>query len=287
MDILYHYCSTASFHAIVQSRSLRLSSLSLSNDTMEGKLVSRTIVRLARKDSLDQNFVHRLQGIVENLEGMVDGLGFCLSEDGDLLSQWRGYAADASGVAIGFSTSYLNWLSEESTEHPIESNIILQKVKYEEADHESYVEPTYRKVKLLIDEGAFKMPSVRGLLETRTKDEIEQENVAISKTYSKLTSESMNLLLELFLLKANAFREEREWRLLAYLVTGAEHCSHRALHDRIVPYRKVELKELERQPIVEVILGPKHSTPIKVVEDFLKQGHFGAVKVRSSKASYR
>lgn len=32
----------------------------------------------------------------------------CFSEDGDLLSQWRVYAADATGYAIGFATATLS-----------------------------------------------------------------------------------------------------------------------------------------------------------------------------------
>lgn len=62
MDILYHYCSTPSFHAIVHSHELWLSSLSLSNDTMEGKLVTSTIIRLAERDSLDHENIELLLG---------------------------------------------------------------------------------------------------------------------------------------------------------------------------------------------------------------------------------
>ena len=100
--------------------------------------------------------------------------------------------------------------------------------------------------------------------------------------------ELLSLFSELFRLKAYAFREEREWRLLSYLVKGGDdHCSHRAAHDRIIPYRKIELVGLERNPIAEVILGPKHGTPPKLVEDLLKQHRYGVVGVRRSEASYR
>jgi hypothetical protein len=87
MAILYHYCSTASFLAIAQSQSFWLSSLSLSNDTMEGKLVASVIAHLAERDSLDQRTISSLQDAIGIFEQIIDGLGFCLSEDGDLLSQ--------------------------------------------------------------------------------------------------------------------------------------------------------------------------------------------------------
>ena len=190
-------------------------------------------------------------------------------------------------MAIGFSTEYLNWLSEASKGHD-ESGFTLQKVEYEPSAHESRVAPTYRKVKQLIDAGAFKIPGRRSLLDFRTNEEVEQEDAGIQSAHSQLSVELLSLFSELFRLKAYAFREEREWRLLSYLVKGGEdHCSHRSAHDRIIPYRKIELVGLERNPIAEVILGPKHGTPPKLVEDFLKQHRYGVVGVRRSEASYR
>ena len=68
---------------------------------------------------------------------------------------------------------------------------------------------------------------------------------------------------------------------------GEDDCLHRVVDNRIIPYLKVELVELERSPIVEVILGPKHGTPPKIVENFLKLNGYGLVKVKHSEASYR
>lgn len=254
---------------------------------MEGKLVANAIARLAERDSLDQISISRLQDAIVFFEQIFDGLGFCLSEDGDLLSQWRGYAADATGVAIGFSSDYLKWLSDKYRDSN-ETGFTLQKVEYEPSAHESSVKPTYDQVKQLIDAGALKMPGIRSLLDSRTEQEIEQENAAILNAHSNLYLTLLSLFSELFRLKAYAFREEREWRLLSYLVkSGTDKCSHHAVNDRIVPHRMFELADLERSPIVEVILGPKHVTPPKVVEDFLKQNHYGMVRVKRSEASYR
>ncbi len=64
-------------------------------------------------------------------------------------------------------------------------------------------------------------------------------------------------------------------------------CSHRIADNRVVPYREVELVELKHSPIVEVILGPKHDTPTKIVRNFLKLNGYGDVMVKKSEASYR
>lgn len=157
MEILYHYCSINNFLSILSNRSIWLSSLNLSNDTMEGKLVAEIIERLARRDGLDDQTIASLQIFLRVFEEKMDGLGFCLSEDGDLLSQWRGYAGDATGFSIGFSKEYFLLLKEyiTSQKQPVFS---LNKVKYDPLAQEELVEPTYKQVKKIIDSGRHKVP---------------------------------------------------------------------------------------------------------------------------------
>ncbi len=122
-----------------------------------------------------------------------------------------------------------------------------------------------------------------------TDQEIAAANMAnLRKELVKLGPKLLPLLLQLYLLKSPAFREEKEWRVLTMLTTDGQDedvPSHRVVNNRIVPYLTVKL--VEQSPIVEVILGPKHGTPPKVVENFLKLNGYGLVKVRPSEASYR
>lgn len=287
MEILYHYCSTAAFYSIVSSRALWLSSLSLSSDSAEGKLVASAIRRLAIKDELDKHATDRLLQSVAGVESVVDGFGFCLSEAGDLLSQWRGYAQDGTGVAIGFSKQYLEKLAEASR-HPESTGFTLQTVSYSEVEHEDHVRDTYAKVRELIDQGAFKIPGFRSLLDTRTDEEIEAEAQQIRGVYSRLSMTILTLFSELFLLKSDAFVEEREWRLLSYYGrVKSDTCLFRTSVTKLIPYRSFELKDLDELPITEILLGPKHETPVQVVEDILRQAGFGEVTVKKSRATYR
>jgi hypothetical protein len=254
---------------------------------MEGKLVDLVIAHLAESDKLDAGSTKRIQGSIDYIRETVDGLGFCLSEKGDLLSQWRGYAADATGVAIGFSKDYLQRLKKKSF-NETQSGFNIEKIKYNQQAHDALVEPTYRKVKELIASGAFRTPAFRGLLSQKTDEEIEQENELIRSANSQAYVTILSLFSKLFLLKSLAFKEEHEWRLVSYLGKGIDDsCSYRSVNDQVVPYRAYELLEMERSPIAEVILGPKHQTPVKVVQDFLKQNGFGDVKVIKSAATYR
>ena len=286
-ESLYHYCGSDSFVAMIGSRSIWLSSLSLSNDSMEGRLVNATVMRLAERDGLDASARERLRESLAFTERFFDGLGFCLSEDGDLLSQWRGYADDAQGVAIGFSHAYLDSLagSSVSTNTP---GFALYKVQYEPERHEGQVEPTYLELRKLIDAGAFKMTGAWSLLDSRTPEEVAEDDKITEENHRALMFKLLGLFPKLYELKATAFREEREWRLVSMLVgSGTDSCLFRSAPGRVIPYRLYELAAKEVPAITEVVLGPRHQTPPGVIQSMLKQSGFGDVSVRRSEATYR
>lgn len=285
--ILYHYCSNNEFYSIISKREIWLSSLSLSSDSMEGKLVTKLIGGMAKADKLDEITIQRLTSSVSLLEEVIEGLGFCLSGEGDLLSQWRGYAEDATGVSIGFSKDYLDKLSEASknTELP---GFTLQKIIYDYNAQQELLKPTYKKIRELIDEGAFRMPRMKTLLGAKSQEEIDAENEKIKKTFSALNLTILTLFASLFLLKTKAFQEEREWRLISFLVkVTTNKCLFHASPNKIIPYRKYSLLDLGESPIVKVILGPKNKTPECFIDSFLKQNKFSNVGVIRSEASYR
>ncbi len=291
MTVLYHYCSNNAFQSIIENSSIRLSSLSLSNDSMEGKLVIKIIEKLARDDGLDEISIQRLRQHVALLEKIIDGLGFCLSKKGDLLSQWRGYADDACGVSIGFSKEYLEQLAEASlgTE---KAGFSLQKVEYEPSEQILLVKPIYTEIKELVKKGAFKLPRkptiLTGLPSSQANEEIANEEKRNTYAFLKLSQTVPLLISKLFLLKTKGFREEKEWRLISYFVKlGRDTCRFLAVGDRIVPYREYEITESKESSIVKVIIGPKNLTPEDVIGSFLKQHGFASAQVVRSEATYR
>jgi hypothetical protein len=76
----------------------------MSNDAKEGRHVLDAARRI-----LPDSFRSKDTALeeLERIISYVSALGFCLSEDGDVLSQWRGYADNAQGVAIGFASETL------------------------------------------------------------------------------------------------------------------------------------------------------------------------------------
>ncbi|MCG8549285.1 MAG: DUF2971 domain-containing protein [Desulfobacterales bacterium] len=288
METLYHYCSVNTFHSIIKGKAIWLSSLSLSNDSLEGKIVSEVISHLANEEKLDPATIKRLKEYIGYLEQSIDGLGFCLSEESDLLSQWRGYANDATGFSIGFSKNYLEELAGEYKTNKQTNGFRIQQVEYDQVKHIELVKPTFKKIKEQIANGAFQIPGLRGILDTRTDEEFEEETKKIKAASKSLSIQVLMLYEQLFRLKSHAFKEEKEWRLLSpRLQSGDDNCKYRATHNSLIPYRSYKIGKSAFNPIVEVIIGPKNMTPSNVVEGFLISNGFTDVKVVKSKASYR
>jgi hypothetical protein len=253
---------------------------------MEGRLVSKIIDRLANRDGLTEQSINEIRSTVGFLEILLDGLGFCLSLEGDLLIQWRGYAANATGFSIGFSKEYFLSLSERLTEKK-DLVLFLQKVEYEVTEQEGLIRPTYENIKQIIDSGRLKLPRPRGLLDQRSDGDIEKEFEEFKKSRMNFFTTTMKLIPKLYAIKTDAFREEKEWRLISHLLREKESCLYRSLNDRIVPYKIINLAKLEIEPIIEVKIGPKNKTPISVVKNFLTMHGFTNVIVSQSSATLR
>lgn len=106
-DVLYHYCSNAAFLSMISNREIWLSSLRNSNDSKEGSWCDELILKMLSEEGLDD---HKLGRVSEHLEfnKKIDGYAFCLSENADQLSQWRGYSENGTGVSIGFNSTFFD-----------------------------------------------------------------------------------------------------------------------------------------------------------------------------------
>jgi len=290
MDVLYHYCSPQAFVAMLTEKSLWLSSMSLSNDSMEGRVLAEVFSRRFQKDGIDPAVASQLKKILLELGQTLDGLGFCLSEVGDLLSQWRGYATDGHGFSIGFSRKYLEELSNTADRKM--ATFRLKRVIYNPAEQEMEVERSYAFAKKNIDEGKLKFPPPPGLLtgfgDPDVQSQYERRKIEYGNALQSVTQVLASEFRNLYVFKNPAFAEEREWRLMSLLTkTDNDPCSFRASATGLIPYRPYEMLDLEMQPIYEVIIGPKNTTPEYVIQKLLLQSGFKDVRIRRSSATYR
>lgn len=246
---------------------VRLSSVRYSNDYLEGRLVSQAINRLADEEHLGRDDRESLQRAIDLLEQVTEGFCFCLSEEDDLLSQWRGYADDGRGVAIGFSKEYLSTVCEKNHQEMV-GGLAINRVQYDLDGHMSLVRPAYEQIKSLIKASSL----------SASRDVLENFHM----------STFVALAPKLFLLKAEGFSEESEWRLVSLLVDGVqETLGFHPKPNRLVPYKQIGLHDFGVKAINRVCLGPKHVTSRAAIEQFLRLSDFPEVEVDISKTSYR
>ncbi|PDT05739.1 hypothetical protein CO666_03810 [Rhizobium chutanense] len=105
-ETLYHYCSSSTFQLIISNRKVRLSDLTQSNDSAEGEWYWEILKGLYDGEELPAWIATaRSHHAARNFRFAT--LGLCLSEEHDLLSQWRGYADNGSGFCIEFNPTEL------------------------------------------------------------------------------------------------------------------------------------------------------------------------------------
>lgn len=287
-EVLYHYCSTETFHKIISGRSLRLSALSFSNDYLEGRLARIVIRSLCDENKLTDYQRNRIEDLLDLLENHFDSHGFCLSGAGDVLSQWRGYADNGNGVSVGFSTKYLLNLIDNNANKG-NHFLSLAKVSYAPLDHRCSIQPIFDEAYKVVTDSDFNNALLKGLLSIAPDDYLQEQKKKSAQKEMELLNVMTRLLPMMFTLKTNAFYEEREWRLIEAGVTkGDPSKNYLPSKTLIIPHHYLNLEDIVGiEPISEVILGPKHQTPNSVLKGFLEKNNFKNVGIKKSIASYR
>lgn len=296
--ILYHYCSSTTAHSILQSRTIRLSALSSANDSLEGRVLGAVFTELLGTTALPRGVSDVASVIVEGFADATEGFAFCLSEECDLLSQWRAYARDGTGVSIGFNSDILE---ADYGEVNFGSKFFeLVKVEY---GHDALRTSLAPFAELLHDEFA-QYGEFVSFVPNMTKEAILSDlatrrdapaSLFVAKRpdgeelLSRLVGHLGVLHFRIYGTKPSTFKEEKEWRLLRYrhrvALSDIEYFSD---DFSLRPYIPCLIADPAREAIQEVILGPKNRSNVDWFKAFLGSVGLEHVRVRMSEAnSYR
>ena len=264
-DIMYHYCSAESFKAIIENKTSRFCDLYHMNDKtelMHGYFLFKTMLKESDMSAEQQQLILSTFNDIKN-RFMLLSISF--SKTPDQLSQWRGYADDGKGFCIGFKASELENL-------PV--NIL--KVEYD------------------IDNQCRLIANAINILNDNFED----------KSYNIIAG-----LMELFaLLKNKSFSEEHEYRLVHSVFIDIDNeggiydiwkldknyrdyikddIRFRIVDNVPTPYVDLFFNIHNREPISNVIIGPKNNSEEIDVHLFLKSNNIKGVNVSISTSSYR
>lgn len=196
------------------------------NDTSEYSY-SDKIIEEAAKD-----FPTRYPGI-EEYEGVwqrnpvnsglrVYAASFC--QEKDLLSQWRAYAHHSTGYAIEFSWAKLR------SNFPVNR---LGRVEYDEHMQKEILD------RVLIS-----------LTDANSGKEAQHAT-------SRIGAGFINALFVIRgFLKSPTFREEKEWRIIAFHGTDTEQELYRPRNGILVPYCTLPIGDADDCPITKIVIGP-------------------------------
>lgn len=259
--IIYHYCRMESFFNIIKGKSIWLSDALKTNDFLELKWILE-VLNFPNISTDLESFKLEYEYWVRTFYRPHIA---CFSTEGDVLSQWRGYANDGKGVAIGFNRNYF-----ESISNPENKETKLIDVVYDE------VEQRQKLGKL--------MKSI----------DIEQ----FHKINSNLEGLSSIVLIQQIIeyglfFKHYSFREEKEIRLIhgfGEVSAESESIKYRSTEDNLISYMEIPLNiENEFPPIREIVLGPKNKADERDVKNFYQRifGIQREIKITRSMSSYR
>lgn len=309
--LVYHYCSVKTFFDIIENSTLRMTNISKSNDSEEITYIKPKMISKCEKE-LDEIYHKYLlkapllprNAVNDAFEGIFNEFSLyfyvaCFSQNPDLLSQWRGYADNGKGVAIGFRSEMLVPLAERN------HNFIFNKVRYNIEDLSNEIKNYFENV---VDE--------HWDFKTQSNNILLLENL-INSTVSKILYDSV-------LYKNPAFYEEDEWRLIynpfgkIRRITNIKDffcrmqesfikkerdggfsqgpIEYKVSNDKIISFIDLSFESIKDRFIYEIICGPKCEIDDSDLRLFLMSKgynvHYSSsrmdnVEIIRSKSSYR
>ena len=274
-EILYHYTNAHGLCGLIDSKKIWASSYRYMNDSQEfeygfdliGEIYPKPDIYPLHSNLADYSFVEHLR------KKKWDFQSDCLfvasfSENGNLLSQWRGYAGPHSGYAIGFRKKELEG-----------GSALLVACEYEKAKQKSVL-------KKLIDND---LPVLRAQFENGLRQQGKREYPELTEYFKYVDLTVSKIAQEVISFKHESFFEEKEWRL----VVGPkniqpERILYRPSGTEIIPYIEI-VYEKSSFPIECIIVGPgPHQKRNEVsLRQMLSSSEFNKVDVCVSDIPYR
>ena len=263
---LYHYTSGNGLIEIIKSGELWSTQVNCLNDASEflytmARLRERAETLLASTQTADVKFL--LETIITELKRPLRGvLGWfvaCFTEDGDDLSQWRGYGGGEGGYSIEFESVYLRGLSHR--EH-----VLLGKIEYDEVEQNTFFDDLLKHTITFFLDGINKQRAP-------TREEWAIDFLACW---------SWHIAFFAPMIKHPKFKEEREWRLLYPFndeaIPRMRYLQRSSMLTKHVPIRLMMQDGKPRLPLKSVVVGPcRHVDISKIsVGDLLKTYGYSA-----------
>jgi hypothetical protein len=240
--LLYHYTTLTGLLGILQSGHIWASEVRYLNDSAEITLAFRLMERavsVRTTNASDAATREILKQFSEWLDGrsssgpMVFVTSF--TQNGNLLSQWRGYSPASQGVSIGIASAHLSAVGGAS-------RFSLGRCRYDSVDQAVAING-------LIE-------NVLSFAERVGPSEAAHSSRSFHPSFARCEE---SILRVGALIKDSQFREEAEWRIVSRAVSDyvATEIMYRVGPSMLIPFLRVPLVNVMGViPIDDVIVGP-------------------------------
>ncbi|MDA8135917.1 MAG: DUF2971 domain-containing protein [Desulfobacteraceae bacterium] len=269
--LLYHYTNREGLIGIIESKSIWASKIQYLNDIMEFKHaieVSRKIITDISKKANNSNLnllFSSLNGSLEQIRNLNIFVA-SLSEESDLLSQWRGYCQNGSGYSIGFSKRII-----EKSIFP--QGFTLSRCIYDQNKQK-------KMLKNIIKKAIISIPESKNS-DLKISKFIEQASINFVHDFEKIAP----------FIKHPSFSEEKEWRIASNVISsGDTRYKFRIGKTDLIPYVKVHLStDKDILPIRHIVVGPGPNENLSrdSVATYLSNNKIRRWSVNSSRIPYR
>ena len=314
--LVYHYCDNYKMANILSGKTLRMSDITKSNDYEEVKMFFPGILDAIedeyRKDEFPLQYMDRTNrdALGKLLEWEYDILRYefdrggvtnfvvCFCEEGDVLSQWRGYADNGKGCSLGFSVKELEDYC----------NTYKGILRFEQVDYK-----TVKEINVTIVEEALKvLNELRGLRNWIVENLPSLNEEKIDKMFQYYFHQMISsVLMSSLKYKNETFKEEQEWRLFfsqqiykyAKWIYGDEEIEtivyddmlkviknkieFNVTSDDLIPFYPINFTEISPNPIKQVIVGPQNKIMEKDFSLYVASNKLNYIDFKYSRISYR
>ena len=274
---IYHYTSDEGLRGILQSGRLWLTDIFSLNDPSElrhgfSPVINALSAKAASGPAEAKSFADRFErfAIRGGVEASAHYFVCSFSASGDDLGQWRAYADNARGFALGFDAdvlerSFAGGSSNTSTFPLAYSGTELQEI------HRGLVDRMFSLISL---------PRGRNLGSGTLTEYLKSLSVA-------LTLPALHAAL---FFKHEAYSNEKEYRFLRIDSVGAPsgNVKYRSRPHSLIPYCEFDWRVVAESALTEILVGPAdQDKALRFVRDCLRAFHRGSVTLTRSTIPYR
>lgn len=246
---IYHYCPCWAFENIIRTKELWFSSEQNSNDAIEFKIPELVLQQLKYDPILQPklSFIDSCISYLQEQRKNFFTMSFSLGED--QLSQWRSYADDGRGFAIGTEVS-LSYIKDFSQTPNIQKNSPFV-----------FMQVAYNNVSDLKDNFLYRLKKIH--------------------TQSEENQFKQDLLYYAVASKYCQFYEEKEVRLVCL--------NPKTTKMRLSPYgtRPYITYPLDKTQELNIMIGPKNKCTVEEIKKFLQTHEFNNVTVLPAIQHYK